>query len=172
MYTSHKFHTIHTRSTHGRGKILHTQDPPQREVGRGSFAQEQLLRSYCLRYLAVHAHLELLLLFGERYRCMVVQPLGHQLQGEGVLRARRLLDLGAFVLEPNLDLRLIQAQLGAQLLATSFGEVAVLVEFALQEREGEGKKKRESMSICCAIGRQVGSGPGSGTGSGSGLGRG
>lgn len=97
---------------------------------------------------------------------MVVQPLGHQLQGEGVLRACRLLDLGAFVLEPNLDLCLVQTQLGAQLLATSFGEVAVLVEFALQEREGE--KERESMSICCAIGRQLGSGPGSGSGSGRG----
>lgn len=97
---------------------------------------------------------------------MVVQPLGHQLQGKGVLRARRLLDLGAFVLEPNLDLCLVQAQLGAQLLATSFGEVAVLVEFALQERKGE--KERESMSICCAIGRQLGSGPGSGSGSGRG----
>lgn len=96
-----------------------------------------------LRYLAVHAHLKLLLLFGQRHRRMIVQTLGHQLQGQRILRARRLLDFGALVLEPDLDLCLVQAQLGAQLLASSFGEVAILIEFALLERAEERKRERE-----------------------------
>lgn len=70
---------------------------------------------------------------------MIVQSLCHQLQCEWILGASGLLDLGPLVLEPNLDLCLVQAQLGAQLLAASFGEVAILVELALQEEE---KKER------------------------------
>lgn len=76
---------------------------------------------------------------------MIVQSLCHQLQCEWILGAGGLLDLGPLVLEPNLDLCLVQAQLGAQLLAASFGEVAILVELALQERKRGRKRERMSM---------------------------
>lgn len=42
-----------------------------------------------------------------------------------VATARRLLDLGSLVLEPDLDLRLVQLQLPRQVLATLLGEISV-----------------------------------------------
>lgn len=71
-----------------------------------------------LRNLTVHAHLELLLLLGQRNGGMVVQPLRHQLQSEWVFLRRALLDLGPLVLEPNFDLGLVEVQLGAERLPT------------------------------------------------------
>lgn len=38
---------------------------------------------------------------------VVVQSLGHEVQGQAVLDARGFLDLGTLVLEPDLDLRLV-----------------------------------------------------------------
>ena len=69
---------------------------------------------------------------------MVVQALGHQLQGERILLAAGLLDLGPFVLEPNLNLRLVESKFSAQLLSPLLGQVSIFVEFVLQEDE---KKK-------------------------------
>ena len=91
--------------------------------------------------------MELLLLLGQRYRRMVVQALGHQLQGERILLAAGLLDLGPLVLEPNLDLRLVQAQLCAQLLAAAFVQVAVLVELPLWMDKVKKKERWKLVSL-------------------------
>lgn len=63
---------------------------------------------------------------------MVVQPLCHQLQGQRVLGAARLLDLSPLVLEPNFYLGFVQAQLVGQFLASALCQVPVLVELLLQ----------------------------------------
>lgn len=65
-------------------------------------------------------------------RAVIVQALGHQLQGQRVFGAAGLLDFRPFVLEPDLDLRLIQAQLVGQLLSSSFGQVPVLRKLLLE----------------------------------------
>jgi len=49
------------------------------------------------------------LFVGHGDRGVVVQPLCHQLQGQRILGAARLLDLGPLVLEPYLYLGFIQA---------------------------------------------------------------
>lgn len=74
---------------------------------------------------------------------MIVESLRHQLQCQRILGATGLFQLGPLVLEPDLDLRLIQAQFAAELLATLLGQVAILVELVLAERERErGKRGR------------------------------
>ena len=78
--------------------------------------------------------LQLLLLFGQRDRRMVVQALGHELQGQGVLLAGGFLDFRALVLEPDLDLGLVEAQLGAELLPSSLRQIAIFREFVLEPR--------------------------------------
>lgn len=65
--------------------------------------------------------LQLLLFARQRHRRVIVQALRHQLQRQRILVARRLLDFGPLVLEPDLDLGLVQAQFAAQLLAPPFG---------------------------------------------------
>lgn len=80
--------------------------------------------------------LQLLLLAGQRHGRVVVEALRHQLQRQRVLLSRRLLDLRALVLEPDLDLRLVQSQLAAQLLPPPLSQVAVLGELVLR---GAGK---------------------------------
>lgn len=62
---------------------------------------------------------------------MIVQSLGHQLQRQRVLLAGGLFDFRSFVLEPNLDLSLVEAELGAELLTSPFGQVAIFGEFVL-----------------------------------------
>lgn len=75
---------------------------------------------------------------------MVIQSLGHEVQGQRVLVAGGLLDLGALVLEPDLDLRLVQAELLRQRLAPLLRDVAVRLELALESlqllsREGRAR---------------------------------
>lgn len=75
---------------------------------------------------------------------VVVQSLRHQLQRQAVLEAAGLLDLGALVLEPDLDLGLVEAQLLGQGLAPLLRDVAVHLELALQplqllDREGRAR---------------------------------
>lgn len=62
---------------------------------------------------------------------MIVEALSHQLQGQRILDATGFLQFGAFILEPDLDLGLVQSQLGAQLLATLFRQVTILIKFML-----------------------------------------
>lgn len=66
---------------------------------------------------------------------MVVQSLGHEVEGEAVLDARRFLDLGPLVLEPDLDLRFVEAELLGQGLSPLLGDVAVRLELSLESLE-------------------------------------
>jgi len=73
---------------------------------------------------------------------VVVQSLRHQLQREPVLEAAGLLDLGPFVLEPDLDLGLVEAELLGQGLPPLLRDVAVHRELGLQPLQllrGEGR---------------------------------
>jgi hypothetical protein len=62
---------------------------------------------------------------------MIVESLSHQLKGQRVFLAGGFFDFSTFVLEPNFDLGFVEAQLGAELLPSFFGEVTVFVEFVL-----------------------------------------
>ena len=66
---------------------------------------------------------------------MVVQPLGLEHLGQVALVARRLLQLGPLVLEPDLDLRLVQPQLVGQALPPVLVEVAVVLKLFSQPGE-------------------------------------
>lgn len=82
--------------------------------------------------LTIHAHFQFFFFGGQRHCRMVVQSLGHQLHGKWIFGAGRFLDFGPFILEPDFDLRLIQSQFSAQLLATTFGQITIFGEFTLQ----------------------------------------
>lgn len=73
---------------------------------------------------------------------MVVEALRHEVGGQARgLAASRLLDLGALVLEPDLDLRLVEAEVAGQVLAPLLRQVLVLLELLLEAAEllrGEG----------------------------------
>ena len=62
---------------------------------------------------------------------MVVESLSHQHLGQLALLASALLDLGAFVLEPDLDLILIQVQFFSQVLPPFFSKVTIVLELPL-----------------------------------------
>ena len=66
---------------------------------------------------------------------MVVESLRHQRQRQRVAAAARLLQLGALVLEPDLDLRVGEVKVGGELRATLFRQVAIVVELALESRQ-------------------------------------
>lgn len=75
---------------------------------------------------------------------MVVQSLRHQLQRQAVLEAAGLLDLCAFVLEPDLDLGLVEVELLGQGLAPLLRDVPVHLELGLQALQllgGEGRAR-------------------------------
>jgi len=74
----------------------------------------------------------LLFLLVHRHGAVVIQSLCHQLQGQRVLLPACLLDLGPFVLEPDLDLRLVQTQFSRQFCSTSFRQVTILCELVFQ----------------------------------------
>ena len=73
---------------------------------------------------------------------MVVQSLGHELQRQRILLTGGLLDLGALVLEPDLDLVLVQVQLAGQILAPLLRQVAVLGELGLEPGQLVGREGR------------------------------
>jgi len=61
-------------------------------------------------------------------RRMVVESLSHQLQRQLVPHAARLLHLGALVLEPDFDLRLVELQLAGERLAPFLRQVLARIE--------------------------------------------
>lgn len=72
---------------------------------------------------------------------MVVQSLCHQVLGQRVSVPGRFLDFCPFVLEPDFDLRLIEAQLLGEALPALLGQVPVPLELSLQPLQlfcGEG----------------------------------
>jgi hypothetical protein len=82
--------------------------------------------------IAILSDIDLFFLVALRGSAMVVKSLCHELQSKRVPLSRRLLDLGALVLEPDLDLRLREAQLRRQRLPPPLRQVAVLGEFVLR----------------------------------------
>lgn len=66
---------------------------------------------------------------------MVVQALCHEVHRQSVLVARGFLDFGPLVLEPNLDLRLVQAELLCQTLAPLLCQVPVGLKLSLEPLE-------------------------------------
>lgn len=73
---------------------------------------------------------------------MVVQSLRHEVQRQAVLDACGLLDLGALVLEPDLDLRLIEAELLGQGLPPLLRDIAVRLELRLESLQLLGRERR------------------------------
>lgn len=73
---------------------------------------------------------------------MVVEPLGHELEGERIALPARLLDLGALVLEPDFDLGLVELQLCCQVLSAFLGQVPVLLELLFEPRQLVGRERR------------------------------
>ena len=63
---------------------------------------------------------------------MVVQSLRHERHRERIPNSGRLLQLGAFVLEPDLDLSVCETQLVRELRAPFFRQVPTLVELPLE----------------------------------------
>ena len=72
---------------------------------------------------------------------MIVKALSHELQRQRVLVPGGFLDLGPLVLEPNLNLVLVQLQFVGQVLAALLVQVAVLVELALESRQLLGRER-------------------------------
>ena len=73
------------------------------------------------------ARIKVVVVFVDGHGRVVVEALGHQLQRQRVLLARGLFDLGPLVLEPDLDLILVQVQLARQVLAALLRQVAILL---------------------------------------------
>ena len=73
---------------------------------------------------------------------VVVESLRHELQCQLVAHAARLLHLGALVLEPDLDLRLVELELGGERLAPLLGQVLAGVELALEPVQLGGRERR------------------------------
>ena len=73
---------------------------------------------------------------------MVVQSLRHEVQRQAVFDARGFLDLGALVLEPDLDLRLVEAELLGQRLPPLLSDVAVRLELRLESLQLLGRERR------------------------------
>lgn len=73
---------------------------------------------------------------------MVVQSLRHQLQRQPVLEAAGLFDLGPLVLEPDLDLGLVEVELLGQGLPPLLRDVAVHLELGLQPLQLLGREGR------------------------------
>ena len=68
----------------------------------------------------------------EQHRSVVVDALLAQGHGKDALLVAALLDLGALVLEPDLELRLLEAELGAEVPPPLLGEVLARHELPLQ----------------------------------------
>ena len=59
---------------------------------------------------------------------MIVESLGHEFKCQWIRHPARFLQLGALILEPDFDLRLVKAELRGEPLTTFFGKVAAGVE--------------------------------------------
>ena len=83
---------------------------------------------------------------------MVVQSLGHQLQCQVVPSSARLLQLCSLVLEPDLDLRFVECQLGRQGASVGLVQVSVAVESRLEARQLLAREGRaQSFGIRCSF---------------------
>lgn len=73
---------------------------------------------------------------------VVVQSLGHEVQRQAILDAGGFLDLGTFVLEPDLDLGLVEAELLGQGLSPLLRDIAVCLELRLESLQLLGRERR------------------------------
>lgn len=73
---------------------------------------------------------------------VIVQSLGHEVQRQAVLDAGGFLDLGTLVLEPDLDLGLVQAELLGQGLSPLLRDIAVCLELRLESLQLLGRERR------------------------------
>ena len=64
-------------------------------------------------------------------RGVVVQSLRHEMQRQRVFIPSGFLDFGPFVLKPDFDLRLVEAQFPGQALPPLLGQVPVVLELSL-----------------------------------------
>ena len=84
---------------------------------------------------------------------VIVEALGHQLEGQRVLVPGGFLDFSAFILEPDLDLILVQLELVGQVLAPLLVQVAVLAKFAFETGQllrGEGRPRALLLAAAAA----------------------
>ena len=75
-------------------------------------------------------------------RRVVVQSLSGQHLGQVALVAAGLLQLGPFVLEPDLDLGLVEAEFRGEAPSSVFVEVAIVVELLSQSRQLFRRERR------------------------------
>ena len=94
-------------------------------------------------------HHLLLLLIVHPHRLVVVQPLGIQHLGQVPLVPRRLLQLRSLVLEPDLDLVLIEAKLARKEATTFLCEIPVRLELGAQLAELLGAEGRPRPFVLC-----------------------
>ena len=77
-----------------------------------------------------------------RHCRVVIQSLFHQLQGQRIPQPISFLDLGPFVLKPNLNLGFVQPQLGRQTATSFLGQVVALLELVFEPLELLGAEGR------------------------------
>lgn len=63
---------------------------------------------------------------------VIVEPLSHELQRQGILLPGGFLDFRSFVLEPNLDLVFVQLQFVGKLLASLLVQVTILCKLVFK----------------------------------------
>ena len=76
-----------------------------------------------------------------RYSRVIVKSLCHQMDSETTLLSIGFLKFGSFILEPNLDLRLVQTQVLREVLASLLCQVFILLKLFLESSQlfrGEG----------------------------------
>lgn len=82
---------------------------------------------------------------------MVVQSLSHELQGQRVLVAGGLFDLGPLVLEPDFDLGFVQVEFLGQRLSPLLRDVAVRLELVFQSLQLLGRERCPRPLVLLAV---------------------
>ena len=93
----------------------------------------------------------LLLVFLNGGGGVVVQSLRHELQRQAVLEAAGLFNFSSLVLEPDLDLRLVEAELLRQGLPPLLRDVAVRLELGLQPLQLLGRERRPGSFVLLLV---------------------
>ena len=93
----------------------------------------------------------LLLVFLNGGRGVVVQSLRHELERQAVLEAACLFNFSSLVLEPDLDLRFVEAELLGQRLPPLLRDVAVGLELGLQPLQLLGRERRPGSLVLLLV---------------------
>lgn len=81
---------------------------------------------------------------------MVVKSLSHELQGQAVLEAAGLFDLGPLILEPDFNLGLVQVQFLGQRLSPLLRYVPVGLELGFESLQLLGRERRPGPLVLLA----------------------